>query len=141
MNRNAELCFEETVRARDGAAADSLKTLYCSRALKSDAQGREHRSRMFHNLGIIQEAKGDMDEAMRSYRRAVRHTRHVDMRNLALAQLAHKLGEYEIALEQYNRLVDSDFAKDRGEVREKIARNRARALESLYESRVASAGA
>ena len=63
---------------------------------------RQDKSAFLHKIGIIQQAQGDLVAAKASFEGTVRLSTTVDMRNLALAQVALKLGDYGVALEQYD---------------------------------------
>lgn len=112
LNGDAAQCFAETERAIQGVEPESLSTAACRRALRFEMIGRADRSAMLHNRGLIEQAKGDLEAARTSFARAVRLSTTVDKRNLALAQAAQQLGEYELAIEQYELLKDSELAKD-----------------------------
>ena len=130
---NADRCFEETVRIAQGADPDTLSTIHCRRALKVKPLSRQNRSAILHNRGIIQQAQGDLAAAQASFEKAVRLSNTVDMRNIALAQVALKLGDYRVAFEQYDLLVASDFAADSEKVRVSVAANREQVLRALLE--------
>ena len=112
QDQNANLCFEETVNVAKGADPGSLKTIYCTRALRVEPLSREDRSAILYNRGIIEKAKGDFIAARASFERAVRLSRTVDRRNLALAEIAREFGDYRVAMEQYDLLLESEFAVD-----------------------------
>ena len=111
---SADLCFEETVKVANGVDPGTLSTIYCTRALHDMPFGRrlgsEDRSTILYNRGIIQRARGDLVAAQASFEMAVRLSRTVDKRNLALAEVARELGDYTVALEQYDLLTQSSFA-------------------------------
>lgn len=109
QDQNANLCFEETVSVANGADPESLSTIYCSRALKVEPLSREDRSAILYNRGIIEKAKGDFVAARASFEKAVRLSRTVDRRNLALAEIAREFGDFRVALEQYDLLIESEF--------------------------------
>jgi cytochrome c553 len=112
--RNAELCFEETVNAANGADPKTLSTIYCTRALRDKPLGKplgsEDKSAFLYNRGIIQKARGDLIAARASFETAVRLSKTVDKRNLALAEVARELGDHSAALEQYDLVAKSAFA-------------------------------
>ena len=107
--RNARLCFDETVKVATGADPGSLSTFRCIKALRVDMLSRENRSAILHNLGIIQKAQGDLVAARTSFASAVRLSKTVDRRNLALAEVARELGDHRVAMEQYDLLTESDL--------------------------------
>jgi len=117
QDQNANRCFEETVDVANGADSESLTTVYCTRALRAKPLSREDRSAILYNRGIIQKAQGDLVAARASFEKAVRLSRTVDRRNLALAEVAREFGDYRVALEQYDLLTKSDFAVDSEDVR------------------------
>jgi tetratricopeptide (TPR) repeat protein len=102
LNGDAEQCFAEAEKAALGESANDLSTVPCRRALRQEPLSRQDRSATLHNRGVIQQAKGDLEKARSSFAHAVRLSTTVDMRNLALAQAAHKLGEFALAVEQYD---------------------------------------
>ncbi len=130
----ANLCFEETVKVANGADPDTLTTIHCTRALRSHPLSRQDRSAMLHNRGIILQAQGDLAAARRSFERAVSLSNTVDQRNLALALVAHKLGDYRVAFAQYDLLLASDFAVDSDAVVPAVVANRAQAIHRLERS-------
>jgi len=117
QDQNANLCFEETVNVANGADLDSLSTIYCTRALRVEPLGRDDRSAILYNRGIIQRAQGDLIAARASFEKAVRASRTVDRRNLALAEVARESGDYRVALEQYDLLTKADFVVGSDDVR------------------------
>lgn len=131
LNRNADLCFEQTVNAANGAAPETLSTLYCARALKVTPLSRQDRSAILYNRGIIQRAQGDIVAARASFERAVRLSNTVDRRNLALAEVARELGDYLAALEQYDLLTRSAFADDSANILVAVIERREETLHSL----------
>ena len=134
---NAGPCYEETVRANSGADPNTLSTVACRRALRSEVLSRQDKSAFLHNVGIIQQAQGDLVAAKASFESAVRLSTTVDMRNLALAQVAFKLGDYRVALEQYDLLVASDFTGDSEAIRLAVAANREKAMQALTQAQFA----
>lgn len=141
QDTNAALCYQETIKAQNGVAREALSTRYCQRALRDKPQSSEDRSANYYNRGLIELAQGKPVAARASFGRAVRLSRKVDMRNVALAQIAHKLGEYELAIEQYNLLVNSGFtAPSTPELQSIVLRNRDRALRAFAGAHVASEG-
>jgi len=125
LHRNAELCFQETVDAAKGADPSTLSTIYCTRALHDKPLGREDRSAMLFNRGIIHRAQGDLVAAQASFEKAVGLSRTVDKRNLALAEVARDLGDYSVALEQYDLLAKSSFAGYSDDARAAVVARRA----------------
>jgi cytochrome c553 len=117
QERNANLCFEETVKVANGADPASLSTFRCNRALRVTPLGRENQSAILYNRGIIEKTQGDLVAAQASFEKAVRLSRTVDKRNLALAEVARELGHYHVAVEQYALLTESDFAVDSDKLR------------------------
>lgn len=115
-DRNADLCFEETVNVANGADPETLSTIYCTRALRDKPLGREDRSALLYNRGIIQQARGDLIAARTSFEMAVGLSKTIDKRNLALAEVARDLGDYSVAMEQYDLLAESSFAADSEDV-------------------------
>lgn len=105
-------CYKETVKVANGVDPDSLSTIHCSRALKAKLLSRKNQSAMLFNRGIIQRAQGDLVAARASFDKAVRLSKTVDKRNLALAEVARELGDHRVALEQYDLLTKSTFGAD-----------------------------
>ncbi|MDJ0917216.1 MAG: hypothetical protein QNJ05_05580 [Woeseiaceae bacterium] len=128
----ADLCYQETIDAAAGAAPETLSTVTCARALRQQSLTREDQSVVLYNRGLIERAQGRDDAARRSFERAVALSRKVDMRNLALAQQAHKQGDYAIALQQYRLILESPYAADDVQkYRDQIERIKATAMLSL----------
>ena len=116
VDQNAAFCFEQTVHVANGADPEELSTVYCTRALRADPLRPEERSAILFNRGIIEKAQGDLIAARASFERAIRLSRTIDKRNLALAEVALELGDYRVALEQYDLLAQSEFALESEEV-------------------------
>lgn len=131
LNGDADQCFAETERAVSGANAASLSTAPCTRALRFEPISRQDRSAMLHNRGIIEQAQGDLQSAKTSFARAVRLSATVDSRNLALAQVAHRLGDLPLAVEQYDLLIESGYVDEDSAARERILSNRQKAAASM----------
>ena len=140
QNRIGHLCFEETVKVANGVDPNSLSTAYCMRALRHEPLGREDRSAMLYNRGIIQRAQGDLVAARTSFEMAVNLSRTIDRRNLALAEVARQLGDYRAALEQYDLLVESPFASDSEDLRAAVVA-RQQDADSVYFASVQKAQA
>jgi tetratricopeptide (TPR) repeat protein len=138
QDQNANLCFEETVKVKNGADPESLSTIYCKRALRVEPLGRENRSAILFNRGIIQKAQGDLAAARASFRHAVRLSTTVDRRNLALAEIARELGDYRVALDQYDLLIESGFAFDSEDIWVALLARREETLHSFEHSLHAS---
>ncbi len=117
MDQNAAMCFEQTEQVAKGADPETLSTVNCTRALRAKKLPREERSAVLYNKGIIQKAQGELEAAQLSFERAVNLSRTVDRRNLALAEVARELGDYRVALEQYDLLAQSEFVAGSEEVR------------------------
>ncbi len=139
LDGDAERCFAETERAVQGAEPASLSTASCRRALRYEPISRADRSAMLHNRGVIQQAQGDLDGAMASFTHAVRLSTTLDKRNLALAQVAQKLGEHEIAIEQYELLSGSGLKDSDPEAYGVVMKNLAVATAALAERSVVAA--
>ena len=77
-----------------------------------------NQSIVLYNRGIVERATGDTAAARASFERSVELSRDIDSRNLALAQLAHRQGDYVVAIEQYELLIDA------ADVDAKVAANR-----------------
>ena len=107
---HSELCYQQTVLASQGAKADELSTVSCTRALRDTPMRASDKSVVLYNRGIIERARGDTAAARDSFERAVRLSATVDTRNLALAQLAHRQGDYAVAIEQYELLIEAPGA-------------------------------
>ena len=120
VDQNANLCFEETVKVAEGADPATLRTVFCTRALRADILPRQQRSAVLFNKGIIQRAQGDLAAAQLSFERAVSLSRMVDRRNLALAEVARERGAYRVAMEQYDLLAKSTFAAGSEDLRAAI---------------------
>lgn len=128
----ADLCYRETLAAAAGTAPQELSTAACARALRQMPLDREDQSIVLYNRGLIERAQGRDDAARNSFARAVLLSRNVDMRNLALAQQAHKQGDYVVAVEQYKLILESPIAaKDVQKYRDRIRRSKASAMLSL----------
>ena len=134
QDQNANLCFEETVKVANGAAPESLSTVYCDRALRVDPLGRKDKSAMLHNRGIIQKAQGDLAAAQSSFDKAVSLSTTVDRRNLALAEVARERGDYNVAREQYDLLASSAFASESDDVRFALLARRQEASSAYFAS-------
>lgn len=134
VNQNADMCFEQTVKVANGADPQSLSTIYCTRALRVRPLGREDRSAILFNHGIIQNAQGNLIAARASFEKAVRLSRTVDQRNLALAEVARELGDYRVALEQYDLLATSAFAAESEDLRVAVSARREEANASYFAS-------
>ena len=139
LNGDAEQCYAETEKAVEGAAPDSLSTAPCRRALRFELISRADRSAMLHNRGIILNAKVDLEGAKTSFAQAVRLSTTVDKRNLALAQVAQKLGDTELAIEQYELLRDSGLAEEDPAAYATVLNNLAVATAALADGRIAAA--
>lgn len=138
LNGDADLCFAQAEQAARGGESDELSTMPCRRALRHDPIGRADRSAMYHNRGVIEQAKGDLEAAKASFLRAVRLSGTVDKRNLALAQVAHKLGDLELAIRQYDLVIrEGENVADAAAMKRVIA-NRRNAAESARATEVAS---
>ena len=120
QDRSGKLCFDETVKVSNGANPESLNTIYCERASRVKPYGREYRSAMLYNRGIIERAQGDLAAARACFEKAVRLSRTVDRRNLALAEVARERGDYRVALEQYKLLTKSAFGADSDALRSEV---------------------
>ena len=135
-----DACYRQTVLAVQGVDPDRLSLAPCRSALREDSLTRNEKSIALHNRGVIQQAMGDAEAARVSFEHSVRLSRKVDMRNLALAQLAHKQGDYQVAVQQYELLIgapeiDPELAKRR----DTFERNRELA-QSALEAVAMSAG-
>ena len=86
---------------------------------------------MLYNRGIIQRAKGDLVAARASFEKAVRLSRTVDRRNLALAEVAREQGDYRASLEQYDLLTESGFGVGSDELQAAVFARRQQA-DSIY---------
>ena len=130
QDQNANLCFEETVKVANGVDPETLSTIYCTRALKVQPLNRENRSAILYNRGIIEKAKGELVAARSSFERAVRLSRTVDKRNLALAEIAREFGDYRVAMEQYDLLLESEHAVESEDLWLAVFARRAETLDS-----------
>ena len=110
---HADQCYWETVKIRRGAQPEELSTLPCKRALRDRPLRPRDKSIVLYNRGVIERAQGDTEAARASFEKAVDLSRTVDMRNLALAQLAHRQGDYAVAIEQYELLLTATDAGPR----------------------------
>ena len=130
MSTYADACYQQARLADQQQNAAGLSIRSCNRALNFQQLNREDRSVVLHNRGVIELTLGNDQAARTSFARSVRLTRKVDMRSLALAQLAHKQGDFRTAVEQYDKLLQ---AADPGMAtyRDAIVRNRLLALDSL----------
>ncbi len=132
VSGQADLCYQETLDAAAGAAPETLSTVACARALRQHSLTRNDQSIVLYNRGLIERAQGRDEAARQSFERAVALSRKVDMRNLALAQQAHKQGDYAVALQQYRLILESPYAADDVQkYRDQIERIKATAMLSL----------
>ena len=138
LNGDADQCFEAARKAVTIEKPANLSTAACRRALRHEPISRADRSAMWHNRGIIEQANGDLKAAKTSFARAVYLSSTVDKRNLALAQVAHKLGDYSLAVEQYDLWIEAGQAAQDAEARESTLANRQSAAESMVATDVAS---
>ena len=121
----ADLCYHETVKVARGDI-DKLSTAACNRALRSDPLTRKDRSFVLYNRGIVQQAKGDLDAARSSLERSVKLADTLDLRHVALAQVAYKQGDYSVAVRMYEMLLESpatspDIEKRRAVIEKNLA--------------------
>ena len=133
----AGLCFGQTLLLADGKPAYDLSVASCNRALRIRTRDRNERSVVYHNRGIIEEAQGRLDAAYASFAKSVALSRKVDMRNVALAQLAFKYGDYIVALEQYELLLTGDAEGLSNKMLAIVARNKERVLYTLEQTQLA----
>ncbi len=98
-------CYGQTLEIEAGIDPEKLSVAPCNQALHFRGLSREGRSITLHNRGLIEWAKGDLDAARASLERAVKLARTVDMRHLALAQLAAEQGDHRAALERFDELI------------------------------------
>lgn len=138
LNGNADQCFDAARKAATIENPAKLSTAPCRRALRHEPISRADRSAMWHNRGIIEQAQGDLEAAKKSFARAVYLSSTVDKRNLALAQVAHKLGDYSLAVEQYDLWIEEGQAAKDAEVRDSTLANRQSAAELMVATDVAS---
>ena len=131
LNGNADLCFDEARKAVSADKTADLSTMPCRRALRHEPISRADRSAMLHNRGIIEQAQGDLKAAKVSFAQAVRLSVTVDRRNLALAQVAHKLGDFDLAVQQYDLWIEQGSSGQDAESRERTLANRQQAARSL----------
>ncbi len=137
LNGNADQCFEEARKAVSIDTAADLSTAACRRALRHEPTSRADRSAMWHNRGIIEQAQGDLEAAKRSFSRAVYLSSTVDKRNLALAQVAHKLGDVDLAVEQYDLWIETVSDVQDAGTRARTLANRQEAARSLADASLA----
>ena len=123
-------CYEESLRALRGARAERLSPTPCNDALEREPLGQQDRSIVLHNRGIIELAKGEDRAARTSFEQAAELSRSVDMRNVALAQLAFRQADYDIALQQYELLIDN-YSENLGIPIDLLIRNRDRSSSAL----------
>ncbi|MDJ0814170.1 MAG: hypothetical protein QNJ23_10600 [Woeseiaceae bacterium] len=133
-DHNAQLCFEQTEQVANGADPETLSTVNCTRALRVKTLPREERSAVLYNKGIIQKAQGELEAAQLSFERAVSLSRTVDRRNLALAEVARELGDYRVAMEQYDLLAESTFVAGSDDVRAAVFARREETLQQFEAS-------
>jgi Tfp pilus assembly protein PilF len=133
----AGLCYGQTLLLAESKPADALSVVSCNRALHNRIRDRNERSVVYHNRGIIEEARGELDAAYASFAKSVSLSRKIDMRNIALAQLAFKRGDYRVALKQYELLSTGDAKGLSKEFLAIMARNKDRALYALGQAQVA----
>ncbi len=138
VNYNVDLCFEQTEKVASGADPETLSTLYCTRALRDKKLSREDRSTTLYNRGVIQQAQGSLVESRASFEKSVHLSKTIDQRNLALAEVARKLGDHRVAFEQYDLLADSEFARDSDDVQAAVLARREESLQMLDRSLQAS---
>jgi Tfp pilus assembly protein PilF len=133
----AGLCFGQTLLLAQGKPADDLSVVSCNRALRVRTRDQNERSVVYHNRGVIEEAQGRLDAAYASFAKSVALSRKIDRRNVALAQLAFKHGDYSVALEQYELLLTGDAEGLSIEMLAIVARNKVRVLNSLEQTQLA----
>ncbi|MEM7280016.1 MAG: hypothetical protein AAF438_00095 [Pseudomonadota bacterium] len=125
----AEQCYTESMRT---GSSHELKVDACNKALEIWYLAPSDRSLVLHNRGVIQLANGDLQGARGSFDESVELAEAIGMQNLALAQLAHKQGDYVVALEQYDILLSAQTQDPIVlENRDLIARNKERAAQAL----------
>ena len=134
---DAGLCFGQTLLLAEGEPAVELSVASCNRALRIRTRDRNERSVAYHNRGVIEEAQGIRDAAYASFTKSVALSRMVDMRNVALAQLAFKHGDYIVALEQYELLLTGDAEGLSNKMLAIVARNKERVLYTLEQTQLA----
>lgn len=123
---HSELCYQQTLLASHGTRPEELSTESCTRALRDTPMRPNDKSIVLYNRGLIERAKGNGEAARANFERAVALSRTVDSRNLALAQLAHQQGDYAVAIEHYELLVeaaalDSELAASRTAIGRNLA--------------------
>ncbi len=138
VNHNVELCFEETVKVANGADPATLSTSPCTRALRADLS-RKNESATLYNRGVVQRAQGYLVAARKSFEKAVQLSGQIDQRNLALAEVARELGDFDVAFEQYDLLARSGCGSEelhaavlarRGEAQQMLDRTLHAAIET-----------
>ena len=99
-------CYRETVKAGKGADPTTLSTRPCTKGLRAYAH-RVNQAALLHNRGIVLMAQGRLDEARLDFERSVELASEVGMPHVALAQLAHRQGDYETAVAMYDLALSS----------------------------------
>ena len=134
----AEQCYQQTVKASEGAPPSELKVVHCDRALIQRPPRKDIKAAILHNRGIVQMAKGQHDEARSDFERSVALSREVGVTHLALAQLAHKSGDYEQAVMLYDVILESGMQSEAlATNRDIIENNRQIAFEAAQDTYVA----
>ncbi len=127
----ADLCYQQTVRVARGDV-EKLSIAACNRALRNDPLTRKDRSFVFYNRGIVQQAMGELDAARSSLERSVKLADRIDLRQLTLAQVAFKQGDYSVAVRLYEQILGSPNASpDIEKRRAVIEKNLALAVSAL----------
>jgi tetratricopeptide (TPR) repeat protein len=99
-------CYRETVKASKGADPSTLSTRPCTKGLRASTN-RVNQAALLHNRGIVLVAQGHLDEARLDFERSVGLSSEVGMPHIALAQLAHRQGDYETAIAMYDLALSS----------------------------------
>ncbi|MEM1411242.1 MAG: hypothetical protein AAGH19_02710 [Pseudomonadota bacterium] len=98
------------------------------RALRERPMSVERKAIVLHNRGVVQMQMGATTAARESFERSVKLAREVGMANVALAQLAHREGDFEAAVVLYDEVLTSGMSHPTLAAKEAlIAKNRDRA--------------
>ena len=127
-----EQCVQQATTANDVADPSELSLFACDRALRKTPQSRERRAAILHNMGVITLAQGELEVARAHFERSIVEDPRPGITQLALAQLAHRQGDFERALELYDELLTAELEGQAwADALSVVSRNRDRAQRAL----------
>ena len=133
----AERCLAQTEKARYGKDPAKLSIESCNRALREGPYTNENKSAVYHNRAIIELAKGNSSAARKSLELAVTLAPEVGLQHIALAQLAHRQGDYLVASQFYDALLGANTSnRVVADNRELLQRNRDRVQDKLARQQI-----